>query len=92
VLGHVGANMYKHPGAPSRYGGDMAPETTVPDRGVPNHVIRFGGQEAAIVPLADLRRLQAVERLGPTEVVAGVGSGSRSEFAPLASADDPARV
>jgi len=32
-------------------------------------VIRLGGQEAAIVPLADLRRLQAVERRAPAEVV-----------------------
>jgi hypothetical protein len=32
-------------------------------------VIRLGDQEAAIVPLADLRRLQAVERLAPAEVI-----------------------
>jgi hypothetical protein len=32
-------------------------------------VIHLGGQEAAIVPLADLRRLQALERLAPAEVV-----------------------
>jgi hypothetical protein len=35
----------------------------------PYQVIRLGGQDAAIVPLADLRRLQAVERLAPAEVV-----------------------
>jgi len=32
-------------------------------------VIHLGAQEAAIVPLNDLRRLQAVERLAPAEVV-----------------------
>jgi len=32
-------------------------------------IIHLGGQEAAIVPLADLRRLQAVERLAPAEVI-----------------------
>jgi hypothetical protein len=32
-------------------------------------IIHLGGQEAAIVPLPDLRRLQAVARLAPAEVV-----------------------
>jgi len=32
-------------------------------------VIHLGGQEAAIVPISDLRRMQAVERLAPAEVV-----------------------
>jgi hypothetical protein len=32
-------------------------------------VIHLGGEDAAIVPLADLRRLQAVERLAPAEVI-----------------------
>jgi len=41
----------------------------VPDPGEAYQVIRLGGQEAAIVPLADLRRLQAVERLAPAEVI-----------------------
>jgi hypothetical protein len=49
--------------------GGMTAETAVPDPGGPYQVIRLGGQEAAIVPLADLRRLQAVERLAPAEVV-----------------------
>jgi hypothetical protein len=31
--------------------------------------IHLGGQEAAIVPIHDLLRLQAVERLAPAEVV-----------------------
>jgi hypothetical protein len=43
------------------------PAGPVPDDAY--QVIRLGGQEAAIVPLADLRRLQAVERLAPAEVV-----------------------
>jgi hypothetical protein len=41
----------------------------VPDPGEPHEVIHLGGQEAAIVPLADQRRLQAVERLAPAEVI-----------------------
>jgi hypothetical protein len=32
-------------------------------------VIQLGGQEAAFVPVADVRRLQAVERRAPAEVV-----------------------
>lgn len=42
---------------------------SVPDPEGPYQVIQLGGQEAAIVPLADLRRLQAVERHAPAEVV-----------------------
>jgi hypothetical protein len=47
----------------------MTVQPAVPDPGGQYQVIRLGGQEAAIVPLADLRRLQAVERLAPAEVV-----------------------
>ncbi|MGB6454947.1 MAG: hypothetical protein WBH47_10730 [Streptosporangiaceae bacterium] len=43
--------------------------STVSDPGEPYQVIHLGGQDAAIVPLPDLRRLQAVERLAPAEVV-----------------------
>jgi len=32
-------------------------------------IIHLGGQEVAIVPMSDLRRMQAVERLAPAEVV-----------------------
>jgi hypothetical protein len=32
-------------------------------------VIHLGGETAAIVPLADLRRLQAVQRLAPAELL-----------------------
>jgi hypothetical protein len=39
-----------------------------PDRYGGYEVIHVGGQEAAIVPMLDLRRLQAVERLAPAEV------------------------
>jgi hypothetical protein len=49
--------------------GGMTAQPVVPDPGGPYQVIHLGGQEAAIVPLADLRRLQAVERLAPAEVV-----------------------
>jgi hypothetical protein len=40
-----------------------------PDPAGPYQVIKLGGQEAAIVPLPDLRRLQAVERNAPAELV-----------------------
>ena len=40
-----------------------------PGSSEPYQVIQLGGQEAAIVPLPDLRRLQAVERQAPAEVV-----------------------
>lgn len=46
-----------------------AQHASVPDPEGPYQVIQLGGQEAAIVPLADLRRLQAVERSAPAEVV-----------------------
>ena len=48
---------------------DMTAQPARPDPDDAYQVIRLGGQEAAIVPLADLRRLQAVERLAPAEVV-----------------------
>jgi hypothetical protein len=35
----------------------------------PYEVIHLGGEAAAIVPLADLRRLQAVQRHAPAEVL-----------------------
>ncbi|HUC24343.1 MAG TPA: hypothetical protein VMA73_16660 [Streptosporangiaceae bacterium] len=47
----------------------MTAQPAVPDQGGPYQVIHLGAQEAAIVPLNDLRRLQAVERLAPAEVV-----------------------
>jgi hypothetical protein len=47
----------------------MTAQPTAPDPGERYQVIRLGDQEAAIVPLADLRRLQAVERLAPAEVI-----------------------
>jgi hypothetical protein len=46
-----------------------AQPSSVRGPGEPYQVIRLGGQDAAIVPLSDLRRLQAVERLAPAEVV-----------------------
>jgi hypothetical protein len=45
-----------------------AQHSSIPDP-EPYQVIQLGGQDAAIVPLADLRRLQAVERRAPAEVV-----------------------
>jgi hypothetical protein len=41
----------------------------IPDLHEQYEVIHLGGAEAAIVPVHDLRRLQAVERLAPAEVV-----------------------
>jgi hypothetical protein len=35
----------------------------------PYEVIHLGGEAAAIVPLADLRRLRALERLAPAETL-----------------------
>ena len=35
----------------------------------PYEVIHLGGQAAAIVPLADLRRLRAVERRAPADIL-----------------------
>ena len=35
----------------------------------PYEVIHLGGEEAAIVPLADLRRLRAVQRYAPAEAL-----------------------
>ena len=42
-----------------------------PDPGVraPYEVIHLGGEAAAIVPLQDLRRLQAVERRAPADLL-----------------------
>jgi hypothetical protein len=38
------------------------------DHTEPYEVIHLGGEAAAIVPLADLRRLRAVEHLAPAEL------------------------
>ena len=55
----------------SRYGGGMtALPTSNPDPAEPYEVIHLGGEAAAIVPLSDLRRLRAVERHAPAEVLA----------------------
>ena len=43
--------------------------TSSPDPAEPYEVIHLGGEAAAIVPLADLRRLRAVERHAPAEVL-----------------------
>ena len=50
-------------------GGMTAQHASAPDSDEPYQVIHLGGQEAAIVPLPDLRRLQAVERRAPAEIV-----------------------
>ncbi len=50
------------------YGGGMrAQPTSAPDE--PYEVIHLGGEAAAIVPLSELRRLQAVERRAPAALL-----------------------
>lgn len=39
------------------------------DADAPYEIIHLGGEAAAIVPLSDLRRLRAVERHAPAEVL-----------------------
>ena len=46
-----------------------AQPTSDPDPGEPYEVIHLGGEAAAIVPLSELRRLQAVERRAPAEIL-----------------------
>lgn len=69
--GRVGQVLRGRPvsGCGWRYGAGMSAPPAMPDSGEAYQVIRLGGQEAAIVPLGDLRRLQAVERLAPAEVI-----------------------
>ena len=43
--------------------------TGAPDHDLPFEVIHLGGETAAIVPLAELRRLQAVERHASAEAL-----------------------
>ena len=52
------------------YGGGMtAQPTSDPDPGEQYEVIHLGGEAAAIVPLSELRRLQAVERRAPAALL-----------------------
>jgi hypothetical protein len=46
-----------------------AQPASTPDPAGPYEVIHLGGEAAAIVPLAELRRLQAVERHAPPEAL-----------------------
>jgi hypothetical protein len=46
-----------------------APSAANPDPAEPYEVIHLGGEAAAIVPLAELRRLRAVERRASPEVL-----------------------
>jgi hypothetical protein len=52
---------------------DSDPMGAQTDRELPYEVIHLGGQAAAIVPLAELRRLQAVERHASPEVLQEAG-------------------
>jgi hypothetical protein len=45
------------------------PLASTPDSAEPYEVIHLGGEAAAIVPLAELRRLRAVERYAPAEIL-----------------------
>ena len=58
---HVGLREYR--------GHHVSASVHFPEPGEPYQVIHLGGQSAAIVPLPDLRRLQAVERRAPSEVI-----------------------
>ena len=52
------------------YGGGMTVQpTSDPHQDEPYEVIHLGGEAAAIVPLSELRRLQAVERRAPAELL-----------------------
>ena len=64
-----------------RYRGGMTAQSTSPAGSPePYEVIHLGGEEAAIVPLADLRRLRAVQRYAPAEALVW-HSGSTEEAA-----------
>jgi hypothetical protein len=53
-----------------RYGEAMSvPLARTPDSAEPYEVIHLGGEAAAIVPLAELRRLRAVERHASAEIL-----------------------
>jgi hypothetical protein len=52
-----------------------------PDREPPYEVIHLGGEAAAIVPLAELRRLRALERIAsPDELAEAVGAARAEEL------------
>jgi hypothetical protein len=53
-----------------QYGDVMSAQpASDPGPGEPYEVIHLGGEAAAIVPLSELRRLRAVERRAPAEVL-----------------------
>jgi hypothetical protein len=53
-----------------RYRSHMsAPSASSPEAGGPYEVIHLGGETAAIVPIAELRRLRAVERHASPEAL-----------------------
>src|SRR5450755_4410571 len=67
---HAGAASAGGIAVPRRagYGGGMtAQPTSIPDE--PYEVIHLGGEAAAIVPLSELRRLQAVARRAPAALL-----------------------
>jgi hypothetical protein len=55
--------MSEHPGTVSVMTAQPASDPS------PYEVIHLGGEAAAIVPLSDLRRLQAVQRLASAEIL-----------------------
>jgi hypothetical protein len=50
-----------------------------PDSDLPYQVIRLGGEAAAVVPLAELRRLRALERLASPDELAEAEGAARAE-------------
>jgi hypothetical protein len=54
----------------SEQAGNVSAMSAQPDRDLGSYeVIHLGGEAAAIVPLSDLRRLQAVQRHAPAELL-----------------------
>jgi hypothetical protein len=50
-----------------------------PDSDLPYQVVRLGGEVAAVVPLAELRRLRALERIASPDELAEAEGAARAE-------------
>jgi hypothetical protein len=53
--------------------------STQPDRELPYEVIHVGGEAVAIVPLPELRRLRALERIASPDELAEAEGAARAE-------------
>jgi hypothetical protein len=64
----------------SRYGSRMSAQPdSGPAPGVPYEVIHLGGEAAAIVPLAEFRRLRALARIASPQELAKAEEAARTE-------------